>query len=66
MQDEFTVIMRKLDPRIDNQGVINTFKKAGVQQALRVVTDFLLCWGFIYIMYTLSNEVYIISPLCEC
>jgi len=34
--DEFTVIMRALDPRIDNQGVINTFKKAGVSQALNV------------------------------
>merc|ERR1712195_434166 len=34
--DEFTVIMRKLDPRIDQAGVINTFKKAGVQQALNI------------------------------
>eukprot|EP00656_Telonema_subtile_P035580 TRINITY_DN39556_c0_g1_i1.p1 TRINITY_DN39556_c0_g1~~TRINITY_DN39556_c0_g1_i1.p1 ORF type:complete len:287 (-),score=95.71 TRINITY_DN39556_c0_g1_i1:266-1126(-) len=34
--DEFTVIMRALDPRIDNQGVINTFKKAGVSQALNL------------------------------
>jgi ankyrin repeat protein len=34
--DEFTVIMRKLDPRIDQNGVINTFKKAGVQQALNI------------------------------
>eukprot|EP00658_Telonema_sp_P-2_P038726 TRINITY_DN2772_c0_g1_i4.p1 TRINITY_DN2772_c0_g1~~TRINITY_DN2772_c0_g1_i4.p1 ORF type:complete len:343 (-),score=89.34 TRINITY_DN2772_c0_g1_i4:240-1241(-) len=34
--DEFTVIMRTLDPRIDNQGVINTFKKAGVSQALNL------------------------------
>lgn len=34
--DEFTVIMKKLDPRIEQDGVINTFKKAGVQQALRI------------------------------
>ena len=30
--------MRKLDPRIDQAGVINTFKKAGVQQALNIVS----------------------------
>lgn len=38
--------MRKLDPRIDNQGVINTFKKAGVQQALRMVAAILHCVCF--------------------
>lgn len=45
-QDEFTVIMKKLDPRIEQDGVINTFKKAGVQQALRIVsTQFQLGWA---------------------
>lgn len=50
--DEFTIIMRKLDPRIDNQGVINTFKKAGVQQALRM--DQFFQW--IHVMFGKADD----------
>jgi ankyrin repeat protein len=50
--DEFTVIMRKLDPRIDQNGVINTFKKAGVQQALNI--DQFYQW--IHVMFGKADE----------